>query len=45
MPPLAKDLQISNQISSEIVSSEQCDSLGPNTERFLIGSLLTPDED
>lgn len=26
-------------------SSEQCDSLGPNTERLLLGSLLTPEEE
>jgi hypothetical protein len=31
-----------NQLSSEVVSS-QGDSLGPNTERFLLGSLLTPE--
>lgn len=35
-----------NKDTSEIIStSEQCDSLGPNTEKILLGSLLTPDEE
>jgi|LauGreDrversion4_2_1035121.scaffolds.fasta_scaffold1589196_1 hypothetical protein len=38
-------LHISKQLSSQNVSSDQCDSLGPNTERLLLGSLLGPDED
>ncbi len=35
-----------NKDTSEVIStSEQCDSLGPNTEKILLGSLLTPDEE
>lgn len=36
---------LNKRISSEVQSSEQCDSLGQSTERVLIGSLLTPDEE
>ena len=44
MKKISDELYPIQQFSSNNLSSEQCDSLGPNTEKLLLGSLLTPDE-